>query len=405
LTKVYALAYNTTMKQLCLHGGRIFTGVTTIENGSVLIKDGLIEDVVSEERFKKMAFPSDTEFIELNGQYVTPGFIDTHIHGMLGYDTARGEEEDFLGISEHLVRFGVTSFCPTLYPQQEEQMINSIRNGTLAMGHEQGARIQGLHLEGPFISCNQLGVQRPETIKDVDIDFMREMYKASRGSISIMTVAPELKGMRDLAHYCIRKGIVLSAGHSDANYDNMMEGVQSGILHCTHMFNAMRKMHHRDPGLVGAILIHEDLSCELIADGIHVHPALIKLLLRDKPTSKIILVTDALAPTGIMDKTQTMTANGEEVYLGDDGIFHRKKDDVIAGSALTLDKAVRNMLKWGSSLDDTLRMAATNPANLLKQQDKIGYLLPGFIADVVVLDQTMHVARTYVNGQLRYENL
>jgi N-acetylglucosamine-6-phosphate deacetylase len=392
------------MDALCLHNATIFTGVASIRNGSIIIVNGLIDDVVSEERLHKKGLPEGCRVIEMNENRVVPGFIDTHVHGCFGHDTANGTLDDFLGISEGLVRFGVTSFCPTLYPQETEQMLTAIRNGSKAMGLEKGARINGLHLEGPFISCNQLGVQRPETIRDVDVDFMREMYTAADGAISIMTVAPELKNMRDLALYCVRKGIILSAGHSDATYENMIEGVQAGILHCTHMFNAMRKMHHRDPGLVGAILIHPDLSCEIIADGVHVHPALIKMLIRDKPDTKILLVTDALGPTGLTADAGPLLANGEEVYLSGEGIWRRKKDDVIAGSSLTMDKAVRNIVEWGINRESAFRMAAINPATLLHIDSQTGYLLPGHRADLVVLDKdTLTVQQTYVNGILKFE--
>lgn len=390
------------MKTICLHRGHIFTGAAVIENGSVIISDGLIEDVVSETRLSKMTLPGDTEIVELKGARVAPGFIDTHVHGCSGFDTAHGETADFLGISKHLTRFGVTGFCPTLYPQEEQQMLRSIAAGAAAKGKEEGARINGMHLEGPFVSCNMLGVQRPETVRDVDLDFMQAMYEAGQGAIAMMTVAPELKNMRELAHYCMRKGVLLSAGHTDASYDNMMEGIQAGILHCTHMFNAMRKMHHRDPGCVGAILIHPDLSCELIADGFHVHPALIKLLMRDKPESKIILVTDGLAPTGLRPGQQPFFANGEEVYLAEDGIFHRKKDDVIAGSSLTLDRAAANMVSWGATVEAAFRMASTNAAVLLNKETETGYLLPNRRADIVVADSDFCVLRTYVDGKLKY---
>jgi N-acetylglucosamine-6-phosphate deacetylase len=391
------------MQKICLHRGKIYTGVASIENGSVIINDGIIEDVVSEHRLKSKLLPHDTLFVELNGRSVAPGFIDTHIHGFEGFDTANGTVEDFLGISKGLPQIGVTSFCPTLYPQESHEMLQTIKAGRHSMGREVGARINGLHLEGPFLSCQKLGVQRPETIKPVDLNFMKEMYKAASGAISIMTVAPELTNMRDLALYCSSKDIILSAGHTNASYENMMEGIQAGILHCTHVFNAMRQLHHRDPGCVGAILIHSDLSCEVIADGFHVHPALIKLLLRNKPDSKIILVTDALGPTG-KKGIGPFYANQEEVFLSEDGVWRRVKDQVIAGSALTLDRAVFNMSQWGASKEGALRMAASNAALLLHKEKETGYLLPDKLADVIIFDdQTMQIHATYVQGILKYQ--
>ena len=169
-----------------------------------------------------------------------------------------------------------------------------------------------------------------------------------------MTVAPELKGMRELALYAISNGIVLQAGHTNAEYENIEEGIQVGILHSTHFFNAMSQLHHRNPGAVGAILIHPEMSCEIIADGVHVHPDLFKLLSRDKNMSQIVLVTDALSPTE--QKSDRLFANGEEVVFKD-GCFHRKADDVIAGSALTMKKAIKNTVQFGFPLTDAVKFS------------------------------------------------
>lgn len=391
------------MSKLCLINGKIYTGVAVIEQGAMIIDNNRIEDVTTMERLKKTSLEKNITYIDAKGLSVAPGFVDTHIHGFNGFDTANGELEDFLGISKSLPQTGVTSFCPTLYPQHENDMLKAIHYGAQAMGKEDGAVIHGLHLEGPFISCNKLGVQRPETIKTVDINFMQRMQSAGGEAIRIMTVAPELKNMRNLALHCTQtSNVILSAGHTDASYHNMMEGIQTGILHCTHMFNAMRSLHHRDPGCVGAILVHKDFSCELIADGVHVHPALVKLLLNNKPDSKIILVTDALAPT-MQKSVQSFYANGEEVYMSEEGIWRRKKDDVIAGSALTLNKAVFNMNTWGTPLETALRMASTNPSMLLNQ-DEIGYLLPEKFADFIIFDEkTMNIKSTYIRGKIKYE--
>jgi N-acetylglucosamine-6-phosphate deacetylase len=392
------------MATICFINGKIYTGVAVIDHAALIVNNDRIDDVVSMERLKKKSLPSDITYIDVQGKAIAPGFIDTHIHGLEGFDTAHGELKDFLGISKGLPRAGVTSFCPTLYPQQEEDMLKAITNGSSARGKEPGAIIHGLHLEGPFVSCSKLGVQRPETIKSVDIDFMKRMQAAGGDAIKLMTVAPELKNMRDLALHCARtSNTILSAGHTDASYENMIEGIQAGILHCTHMFNAMRSLHHRNPGCVGAILIHDDFSCELIADGFHVHPALVKLLLDNKPSSKIILVTDALAPT-LQSGNGPFYANGEEVYMGPEGVWLRKKDDVIAGSALTLNKAVFNMCSWGTPRESALRMAATNAALLLNKEVEVGYLLPRKFADFIIFDEeTMEIDQTYVRGDLKYQ--
>jgi len=189
----------------------------------------------------------------------------------------------------------------------------------------------------------------------------------------------------------------LSAGHSDATYDHMLEGMQAGILHATHFFNAMRRLHHRDPGVVGAIMIHPNVTCEIVADGFHVHPAIIKLLIQNKPVDNIVLVTDALCPTG--QTSGTLRANGEDVYLRE-GIFRRKVDDVIAGSSLTMIRGVQNLCDFGVKLDDALRMASGNPARILNRQREIGSLIPGRDADIVVFDDHFHIVMTLVKGRV-----
>ena len=276
-------------------------------------------------------------------------------------------------------------------------MIYGIRNITAAIGFEEGARVQGLHLEGPFISQARRGVQLPEYIKDVDINLMKKFIKASRGFISVMTVAPELKHMRELAIFSLKQGIVLSAGHTDATYQNMMEGMQAGILPSPHFFNAMRPLKHRDPGCVGAILLNNSLSCEIIADGFHVHPVILKFLLKEKPIERIILVTDALRPTG--QTKGKLIANGEEVYLDADNVFRRVTDDVIAGSSATLDLCLRNLIKWGVPPSDAVKTATVNPSRLLKIDGERGVLMPGAFADLNILNDKFEILETYIEGK------
>jgi N-acetylglucosamine-6-phosphate deacetylase len=386
------------MSTIYLHNGTVYTGITALPKSTVIVKDGKIEDVISERRFRQREIEKDAKIYYLNGATISPGFIDTHIHGVHGFDTSDGTPEAILEMSAALPEYGVAGFCPTLYPQKDADFLKSIDAVVAAVGKEPGAKIWGMHLEGPFISPHQKGALAPEFMKSVDLNVMETYVEHAKGQIAIMTVAPELKKMRDLALYCTKKGIVLSAGHSDASYENMMEGIQAGILHSTHFFNAMRPSHHRDPGVVGAIMIHPNVSCEIIGDGYHVHPAFIKLLMRDKPSDKIILVTDALRPTG--QKEGKMIANNEEVYFNN-GLFVRKIDGTIAGSALTMIKGVKNLFEMGIPLDDVLRMASTNPASLLGRQRETGFLLPGKDADIVVFDEEFNIILTMVNGEIK----
>ncbi len=385
------------MSTVCLYNGTIYTGFTVLEKSTVIIKDGTIEDVISNERFKKRKLPSDTQIYYLNGANISAGFIDTHIHGLHGYDTADGNTESILKISEHLAEYGVIGFCPTLYPKAENDFIENIKAVTNAIGKEKGAKILGLHLEGPFISRDKRGVLNPEYMREVDIEFMKKLYEASRGHIKIMTVAPELKNMRELALYCLKHNIILSAGHSNATYENMLEGMQAGIVHSTHFFNAMRRLHHRDPGVVGSILIHPEVSCEIIADGYHLHPAILKLLFRTKPINKIIMVTDSIKPTGLTEGP--FYANNEEVYF-EQGMFKRKEDGTIAGSSLILKNGIKFLHSIGIPLEDAIKMATLNPATLLGIQKTNGSILPGKNADIVAFDNDFNIILTMINGKI-----
>jgi len=386
------------MSMICLHNATVYTGITVLPKSTVIIHDGKIEDVITNERFKKRQIPKDASIYYLNGSNIAPGFIDTHIHGLHGYDTSDGTVESILEMSRALVEYGVTGFCPTLYPQPDDDFIQSIKAIVAAIGKEPGAKIYGMNLEGPFISSEKPGIMTKKYMKPVNINLMNKYLKAAEGHIAIMTVAPELKNMHDLAILAGKNGIVVSAGHSNATYENMLEGMQAGILHSTHFFNAMRRLHHRDPGVVGAIMIHPNVSCEVIADGYHVHKAILDLLLRVKPVHKIVLVTDALRPTGLT--TGNLIANNEEVIL-EDGLFKRKSDGTIAGSALTMIKGVQSLYKMGIPLQDALRMASANPATVISRQIETGSLIPGKDADVVVFDNDFNVLMTFVKGEIK----
>lgn len=384
---------------ICLRNGTVFTGIAMLPHTSVIIRDGKVADVVSNQELEHMHLPKDSTTIYVNGAVMAPGFIDTHIHGVHGFDTSDGSVESILEMSKALVDYGVTAFCPTLYPQEHNKFIRCISSIRDAMGKEKGARIFGANLEGPFISREKHGALNPKYMCPVSMKKMEEYVKAADGNIALMTVAPELKGMHELALYCAKQGIVLAAGHSNATYEDMMEAVKAGILHSTHFFNAMRRLHHRDPGVVGAIMIYPNIACEVIADGYHVHPAIVKLLQRVKPIHKIVLITDALKPTGQI--SGKLIANNEEVYCKD-GLFVRKEDETIAGSALTMIKGVRNLVEiMGIPMDDALRMASCNPATIISRQIETGYIMPGRDADIVVFDEDYKIKLTMVRGEIK----
>jgi len=404
---------------VCLHNGTVLTGFASMENCAVLVENGFISDVFSQRRFEQRRFNPKDRIIDVDGAYIAPGFIDTHVHGTGGYGTedsifygpdASAEmsiemddraalktgTQSVLEMSKLLVQQGVTAFNPTLYPSQPDLMLRAVKAVSAAIGKEEGARIMGLHLEGPFISPDKLGVQKSEAVMPVDINFMEQLWDASGGSIVNMTIAPELKGMRSLALYCIKKGIVLQAGHTDAKYEHMVEGMQAGILHSTHLFNAMSRLDHRNPNAAGAVLIHGEISCEIIADGFHVHPELLQLLMRDKPIDKIVLITDGLKPTA--QRKGPFFANGEEVVF-QGGAFRRTSDGVIAGSGLTMIRGVRNLAESGFSISNVVKTASFNPAHIMGYIMQ-GAIIPGRLADITVFDKSFDIRLVMVGGKI-----
>ncbi len=375
---------------VCLHNANVYTGFSVMKNCAIYIKDGKIADVYNEKRFQQKKFSSKVRVIDLLGANVIPGFMDTHIHGSGGFSTDDGDYRSILGMSSFLARYGITSFIPTIGATPEADLMKKIKAVLKAMGRENGAQILGIHLEGPFLSPARIGGQLAEGISPVDLGLMERIYKAARGKIINMTVAPELKNMRELALYCIERGIILQAGHTDATYEQMIEGMQVNIMHLTHMFNAMRPLHHREPGVVGAGLIHAEISCEFIGDGVHTNPNLIKLLMQSKPIGKLVLISDALKYAHAEPPADA------DFYF--DKCFKRKADEVIIGSGITLYDGFRNLIEYGVSPEDAIRMASVNPAQIMKQAGK-GMIVPGYDADLIIMDKNFNLVDTMAGGK------
>lgn len=390
-------------------GTTVLTNATVIAGSAKLPDCGLfidaagnIGDLFNMKRFGQKQFPLGTEFIDVQSAYVTPGFIDTHIHGIGGYGTEDASPESILGMSKRLADFGVTGFFPTVFTDTKERMIASVEAIVEAIGEEQGAEILGIHLEGPFISSVRLGAQNPEGVTPVDFELFHTLMEAGKGHIVCMTVAPELKGMRELAITAIKRGIVLLAGHTNATYENIIEGMQVGILHSTHFFNAMSRLHHRNPGTVGAILIEQDMQCEVIADGVHVHPELVKMLLKDKQVRNVVLVTDSLKPT--MQEGGVLYANGELAVVGEDGAFHKASDpDTMMGSSLTMLSGIRNLVEWEVPIESAVQMATANPARIY-DLSMMGRLIPGYLANITVFDDDFNVKGLFIRGNMIRNN-
>lgn len=324
--------------------------------GTVVVNDGILQNFI----FGKIKKNKEDKIIDLKSKYFVPKFIETHIHGAFGFG-ADGNAKDLLNLSKALFKVGVGAFCPTLYPGSAEDMIEKLKSFSSVMGKEEGARIIGFHLEGPFLSPQKPGVMKPKDIKAIDINLIKKLYSAAQGKIVSLTVAPELKNFAKLAAWARKNKVMLQLGHTNATCQDMQKAFKLGAKHITHFFLAMSSFHHRAPGAVGAGLINKDFSVELLADGKHILPEVIKLVFALKDINKIVLITDSLTPGGL----KKGIANGEEV-LFKNGVFVRKKDGVIAGSALTMAQGLKNLISWGVSPEDAFLCATQNPAKLFK---------------------------------------
>ncbi len=372
------------MKRL-YHNGKIISK-GNVFTGMVLVNDGIIENILP----SSFALPAADDIVDLQSNYLSAGFVDTHIHGSGGFGTDRDNPQDLLDMSEVLLKQGVVAFTPTIYPAPTEKMIATVAKLAPAIGKEKGARIAGFHLEGPFISPAKPGVMKAQDIVPIDLNTTERLYKAAGGRISAMTVAPELTGIEELAAYAKEKKFILQAGHTDATYEQMKSASALGITHVTHLFNAMRAMNHREPGAAGAALNEDIFSVEVIADGRHISPVIMNMVLKLKKPSKIILVTDSLNPTG---KTEGI-ANSDEVYLSE-GLFKRRQDNVIAGSSLTMTGGVKNLIRWGFGIGNAFMAACDNPAALHKLS--CGSLEKGKRAELIMLDAEFNIVKVFSN--------
>ena len=329
--------------------------------------------------------------------YAVPGFIDIHIHGSAGADTMDGTPEAIDTICRALTNNGCTAFLPTTMTQSPENIVKALdnvrRHQRSQVSEVKGADIVGVHLEGPFISPNRVGAQNPEYVLKPTPDstaFLKPYYDL----IKLITVAPEEDEDFTMIKQWSEAGIVCSMGHTVADYDLLKRAVSAGISHATHCFNAMTGLHHRKPGGVGAALTLP-ISCEMIVDGFHLHPAIVQLICRAKEQDKRILITDAMRAAGLGDCESEL--GGQKVFVKDGQAT--LADGTLAGSVLKLDKALRNTMEFtGLSLEEIIPMLTLNPAKLLKIDDRKGDIAVGLDADIVLLSEDFDVEQTFVRG-------
>lgn len=368
-----------------------------LHNGLVVVENGTITYAGKADEYEK-ALPDHVVTVE--DGWICPGFVDMHMHGIDGYDTMDGTPESLQAISTALARHGVTSFLATTmtapYAQLEQVLVNIAQNSREGLP---GAQAIGIHLEGPWINPRYKGAQKEENIAIPKLDAVQKLYGLSEGLIKVVTIAPEQPEALEAIAWLKERDVIVSAGHTGATFAQATEAVDAGVRHFTHCFNAMTGLHHREPGVVGAAMYHEQLSTELIADGIHVHPAVMKILYRVKTPERLALVSDSMRAAAMGEGTYDL--GGQEVHVQDNQA--KLADGTLAGSILTLNRAVGNMVTLsGVSLPDAVEMASLTPASILGYGERKGRLAAGYDADITVLNTQFDVTMTFVAGKEVY---
>ncbi|MBM4761397.1 N-acetylglucosamine-6-phosphate deacetylase [Bacillus sp. B15-48] len=387
-------------KPILLTGMQLYAEDQILATGYLQLKDekiigyGSIENLPSTEGFEVIEVPSTFKAI--------PGLIDIHIHGVNGADVMDATTDALATMAIALPKEGTTSFLATTMTQSTTAIEKALINAGNYIKQQQlpgKAEVLGVHLEGPFVNKVRAGAQPVDFIIDSSIEKFKKWNSLAKQSVKIVTLAPEQPGGLELVNYLIENDIIASIGHSDATYHEVVKAIEAGANHVTHLFNQMRPLHHRDPGVVGAAFLHDKLLAEIIADGIHVQPEMVKLAFQNKDEKGLILITDSMRAKCL--KNGVYDLGGQEVTVADGKAL--LEDGTLAGSILKLGHALKNMMNFtGCSLEAAIKMASVTPARQLNVFDRKGSIALGKDADIVILDQQLNVAMTFCRGKLAY---
>ena len=378
---------------------QLLTPLERIDNAALLIEDGIIAAVGPRAA---VTVPLKGRVVDFGDAILAPGLIDIHIHGGAGYDVMEGSDESLAAIERMMAQHGVTSYCPTTITAPLDQTLRALEALGKAVqraesnGHSDPPRARplGVHLEGPFLSHARRGVHSSLYLQAPSMEIFNQMWDAAAGHVRVLTIAPELEGALDLIGDASRRGVCVSIGHSNATLAQALAGIQAGARHATHSFNAMRRFDHRDPGLLGAVLTDRSVTADIIADGLHVQPLVVDLFMRAKGIDSAVLITDGISATGMPDGTYRLGLFEVQVRGGRCESFGK-----LAGSVLTLDRAIQNTMKFAQlSFQDSLRMATLNPARVLAIAHRKGVLQAGADADIAVFSSNSEVMKTIVGG-------
>jgi N-acetylglucosamine-6-phosphate deacetylase len=383
---------------LAFTAGKLFTPTDTIEHPVVLVEQGRVLEI-SDRNHRQV--PPGVSISDFGDDVMAPGYVDLHIHGSAGYDVMDDAADALPAIERLLARHGVTSYLPTTVTapmdatlRALERLADAIENRALKNADDKARALPlGIHIEGPFISHARRGVHPPEDLLAPTLPLFERLWQAARGRIRMMTIAPELESALEVIAEASRRGVCVSLGHSDADFDQAERGIAAGAWHATHTFNAMRPLDHRSPGILGAVLTDDRVSADIIVDGVHLDPAIVKIVADTKGLEQTVLITDATAATGMPEGRYHLGSFEVEVRDG-----KCTMDGRLAGSVLTMDRAVRNLTRFAEwNLTDAVAAASRNPARVAHIENK-GVLAVGADADFVVLNREGEVLRTFVGG-------
>ena len=386
------------MKELLLKNAKIVLKDRVIE-GDILTADGIIRDIINKKSPVKAETLEVENSIDLDGKYVVPGFIDVHIHGSNGADAMDGTVEALKTISSYIATKGTTKFLATTLTSSKEELINVLKIAADLQNKEiDGATIFGVHMEGPYFDIEYKGAQNEKYMKPATEKEIKDYLDVKPGLVKMMSLSPHTEQSIETVKFLKENGVIVSVGHSAAKFNDVMKAVDAGLSHSTHTFNGMRGINHREPGVAGAVLISDKINAEVIFDKIHIHPEIVRLMIKAKGTDKVVCITDAMAATGLPNGNYKL---GElDVYVKD-GEARLKSNDSLAGSVLTMDKAFKHVIELGYPIYEAVKLTSTNAA--IEFGLNAGAIEVGKEADFTVLDDSYNVDMTIVNGNIKYQ--
>jgi N-acetylglucosamine-6-phosphate deacetylase len=379
-------------------GMQILSGNKWLTDHSVVVEGGYIKAIISANMIEHHLPATKHEYFR--DHYLIPGLIDLHVHGANGKDVMDGKIDSLLTISDALLREGVTGFLATTMTASADAIENAVACVSEFMQTPAGVSLLGAHLEGPFISRDKLGAQNAEHVQLPDIELFKKWQKTADNHIKLVTLAPELPGALDFVRALQDQQVVVSVGHTNATYEETLEAISAGCTQATHLFNAMSQMTQRAPGAVGALLLSRDVNAEIIVDGVHLHPAIVRLAYQVKGKEGLLLVSDAMRAKCMGDGCYDLGGQDVHVKEGKATLV----DGTIAGSTLHLPDAIINMVKFSNcQLGEAIQMATFNPAQVLGLTQKKGSIDVGKDADLVVMDAGFAVKQTVRMGETVYK--